>query len=366
MASESKVIVGLSGGVDSSLSAWLLQQQGYLVEGFFMKNWEDDSAECPATQDLLDVMKICDHLNIHLHAENFSQDYADRVFKNFIEEYEQGRTPNPDILCNREIKFDVLLQKAQQLGADFFATGHYAKLTHPNTQNGSTTELHRAADENKDQSYFLYALSQKQLANTLFPLEDWHKPQVRKKARELGLITHNKKDSTGICFIGNKKFQTFFKDYTHTKKGEIIDPNNKVLGTHMGVAFYTIGQRKGLGIGGQKNGSQEPWYVCEKNVKTNQLRIAQGENHPLLNHHHLSAHQLNWINQPPCPTNKSITARIRHRQPLQPLQIIELSTTKDTLNVRFQAPQFAIAAGQSIVLYQGTQCLGGGIIKERW
>lgn len=355
------MIVGLSGGVDSSLSAWLLKQQGYEVEGFFMKNWEDDSPECPATQDLLDVMKICDHLDIDLHADNFSAEYAQRVFKQFVADYEQGRTPNPDILCNREIKFDVLLKKTQALGADFFATGHYAKLV-----RGEHLELHRAADDNKDQTYFLYALSAAQLDTTIFPLADWQKNEVRKKARQLQLVTHNKKDSTGICFIGNKRFQEFLQHYTPTQKGEMIDPEGHILGSHLGVAFYTIGQRKGLGIGGQKNRSGEPWYVCEKNAQNNQLVVAQGEDHPLLNHRHLKANELNWIGDLPNETSHNLTARVRHRQALQRIEDIKFSTNKETLTITFTEPQFAIAPGQSVVLYQGRRCLGGGIILDRW
>lgn len=361
-----RVIVGLSGGVDSSLSAWLLKQQGYLVEGFFMKNWEDDSLECPATEDLLDVMKICDHLDIHLHADNFSAQYVERVFKQFVLDYQQGRTPNPDILCNREIKFDVLRKKTQQLGADFFATGHYAKLVR---SNDNTVQLHCAVDENKDQSYFLYALSEKQLQGTLFPLSDWHKSEVRKKAQQLGLITHNKKDSTGICFIGSKHFQDFLKNYTPVQTGDIVDTEGRVMGEHIGIAFYTVGQRKGLGIGGINNGNQQPWYVCDKIIDTNQLIVAQGATHPRLNHHHLSAHQLNWIGEPPHQHHihsNQLCARIRHRQPLQTVRAIEFDDDKQTMNIRFVEPQFAIAPGQSVVLYQDSRCLGGGIIVDRW
>ena len=356
---SAKVIVGMSGGVDSSVSAWLLQQQGYAVEGFFMQNWQHEAtheANCPATTDLMDVMKVCDQLNIPLHADNFSAQYRQRVFEHFVQEYAKGRTPNPDILCNSEIKFDVLLQHVKNLGANYLATGHYAKCLR---FSSTTSQLHQAKDSNKDQTYFLYNLTQQQLNHSLFPLANWHKKEVRQQARKLALATHNKKDSTGICFIGEREFRQFMRHYLPSQPGDIIDENGKVIGRHHGAAYYTIGQRKQLGIGGIKGGSDQPWYVASKDAQNNTLVAVQGDGHPLLRYHKLIATELNWINQPP-RQGSTYQARIRHRQPLQTVNIAQVDA--HSLSVEFRQTQFAIAAGQSIVLYEGSRCLGGGVI----
>ncbi|VAW45581.1 tRNA-specific 2-thiouridylase MnmA [hydrothermal vent metagenome] len=359
---NTKVIVGLSGGVDSSVAALLLKQQGYDVEGLFMKNWEGDDADdyCPAAEDLKDVMKVAEVLDIPVHIENFSGEYWDNVFEHFLAEYKAGRTPNPDILCNKEVKFKAFLQHALELGADYIATGHYARIQQ---DNNGFYHLLKGLDNNKDQSYFLYTLQQHQLQKTLFPVGELEKPLVRKIAEQAGLITHNKKDSTGICFIGERKFKDFLQQFIPAQPGEIIDEFGHIIGQHDGLMYHTLGQRKGLGVGGGHGTGNDPWYAATKNLKTNQLIAVQGKQHPLLQHRFLVANTLDWTFGECPPLNTSIKAKIRYRQEEQLCQII--AENNGTLLVEFNNPQFAIAPGQSIVFYKGDDCLGGGIIDQR-
>lgn len=353
-----KVIVGMSGGVDSSVSALLLIKQGYQVEGLFMKNWdEDDGSEyCTAKVDLADAQMVCDKLGIHLHQANFASEYWDNVFEHFLSEYKSGRTPNPDILCNREIKFKVFLEYAELLGADYIATGHYTRLTHD--EHGSY--LLKGIDHNKDQSYFLHAVSGQQFQKVLFPIGELQKPEVRKIAEEHELITHDKKDSTGICFIGERRFKDFLEQYLPAQPGEIITEDGDIIGEHQGLMFYTIGQRKGLGIGGTKNFDEMPWFVADKDLKNNKLIVVQGENHPTLLKHELVASEIHWINSEPQLPFKC-TAKTRYRQSDQACVI---SKNKDlNFSVNFKEPQRAITPGQYVVFYDGDICIGGGVIN---
>ena len=357
-ASLKRVIVGLSGGVDSSLAALLLQKQGFQVEGLFMKNWEEDDNDghCPATQDLKDAKKVCETLDIPLHTINFSEQYWDNVFEHALAEYRLGRTPNPDILCNREIKFKTFLDYALDLGADYIATGHYAAIAKNNTH----FELHKADDLNKDQSYFLYTLNQTALSKTLFPLAQLEKPFVRTLAAEAGFLNCHKKDSTGICFIGERKFKNFLNTYLPTQKGNIETPDGQIIGHHDGLMFYTLGQRQGLGIGGRHKGENAPWYVVGKNLKDNVLIVAEGH-HPLLYANTLRADQLHWISGSAPKTHFDCTAKIRYRQTEEPAKV-EMLNAKTCL-VTFDNLQRAITPGQSVVFYQGPLCLGGGVIQ---
>ena len=357
--SETKVIVGMSGGVDSSVSALLLLQQGYQVEGLFMKNWnEDDGTEyCTAMTDLMDAASVCQKLGIHLHTANFAAQYWDNVFEHFLAEYKAGRTPNPDILCNREIKFKVFLDYAESLGADYIATGHY---TRTRNENGHTY-LCKGLDGNKDQSYFLHAVGENEFAKTLFPIGELDKPVVRELAEKHDLVTHNKKDSTGICFIGERRFKDFLETYLPAQPGDIITPEGTVIAQHEGLMYYTIGQRQGLGIGGVAGAPEEPWYVAQKQLETNQLLVVQGKNHPLLFEPGLKASQMHWINGEALAAGSRCMAKTRYRQPDQACTLIDVKD--DSITVHFDTPQRAITPGQSIVLYDGDICLGGGVIE---
>ncbi len=354
---EKKVIVGLSGGVDSSVAALRLQQQGWEVEGLFMKNWEedDDADYCGAAVDLADAQAVADRLGIPLHTINFATEYWDRVFAYFLDEYRAGRTPNPDVLCNREIKFKAFLDHALDLGASKIATGHYAGVT----RGADSWHLLRAKDDNKDQTYFLYMLGQRALQHSLFPLFDIEKGSVRSMAAEAGFPNHKKKDSTGICFIGERRFKEFLARYLPAQPGPIATPAGETIGSHQGLMYYTLGQRQGLGIGGVANAPDEPWFVVGKDLQNNVLTVAQGHDNPLLLRDRLSASQLHWVSgQAPRPGLRC-TARCRHRQPLQACTI---DIDGDKLSVVFDQPQRALTPGQSVVLYDGRICLGGGII----
>ncbi|WP_018993904.1 tRNA 2-thiouridine(34) synthase MnmA [Thioalkalivibrio sp. ALgr1] len=360
MSGPDRVIVGLSGGVDSAVAASRLLEAGYRVEGLFMKNWEDDDdAEyCAAEADYEMAREVADCLEIPLHKANFAEDYRQRVFRHFLHEYEAGRTPNPDILCNREIKFRSFLEHARQLGAQWIATGHYARVRHLPDHS----ELCMAADANKDQTYFLHTLTQEQLRPALFPLGNIPKDQVRARARELGLPNHARKDSTGICFIGERRFRDFLAQYLRAPEGEMRTPEGQVVGHHQGLMFYTLGQRQGLGIGGIDGFPEAPWYVVDKDLGGNRLIVAQDPQHPLLMSPEIETEAAHWIHRPPEP-GQPVMARLRHRQPLQPCQLE--SVDGDRLRVRFEAPQRAATPGQSAVFYDGDVCLGGGVIATR-
>ncbi len=356
-----KVIVGMSGGVDSSVAAYLLCKQGFHVEGLFMKNWEEDDDEkyCSAAIDLEDAQKVCLQLNIPLHTVNFSDEYWDCVFAYFLKEYQAGRTPNPDVICNKEIKFRAFLDYALNLDADYIATGHYARCK----IEGSSVYLKKSYDVNKDQSYFLHTLNQEQLAKAFFPLGETEKSTVRLIAKKKKFDVHDKKDSTGICFIGERKFKDFLKNYIPAKPGDIVTLTGEHIGKHEGVTFYTIGQRQGLGIGGQRNLPQEPWYVVDKDIDKNQLLVAQGHQHTTLFHSTIMARDVHWIAGHQPTNQENLKAKIRYRQPEQNCVIRE--ATEIGYEISFDTPQWGITPGQSVVFYQQDTCLGGGII-EKW
>ena len=355
-----RVIVGMSGGVDSAVAALLLIEQGYQVEGLFMKNWEEDdeAGHCGAQDDLKDAQTVCNQLDIHLHKANFSHEYWEQVFQKFLAEYQSCRTPNPDILCNKEIKFKTFLEHGLGLGANLIATGHYAR----NELNTDLYFMRKGIDKNKDQTYFLYTLGQKELAHSLFPLGTLSKVRVREIARTAGFNIHSKKDSTGICFIGERQFRSFISRYLTPQPGDITTLTGKIIGRHQGLMYYTIGQRQGLGIGGHRQGTGEPWYVAARDKATNRLIVVQGHDHPKLFHRGLYAEQPHWIGGQAPELPYRYTARIRYRQSMQACRLER--ETNGTYRVIFEQPQWAIAPGQAVVFYQNDVCLGGGIISH--
>ena len=360
MPRKSRVVVGMSGGVDSSIAAWLLKQQGFEVVGLFMKNWEDDDTDdyCTSRADLVDAAAVADVIGIELEAVNFAREYRERVFAHFLREYEAGRTPNPDVLCNSEIKFRAFLDHARALGADRIATGHYARLR----RAGEGVELLKAADATKDQSYFLHQLTQEQLAPVMFPLAEIAKRDVRAIAKREGIPTWAKKDSTGICFIGERPFRDFLAKYLPRTPGPIETPDGTVVGRHHGVAYYTLGQRQGLGVGGTKRGSELPWFVAGKDPVRNALIVVQGHDDPRLHRHEVEAQELHWIAgvPPAADTLGRLGAKTRYRMPDAPCRV-ELAG-RDRCRATFDAPQWAPTPGQYLVLYDGDVCLGGGVI----
>ena len=359
MGTRQRVVVGLSGGVDSAVTAWLLKQQGHDVVGIFMKNWEDDddSAYCASNIDFVDAAAVADVLGIELEHVNFAAEYKDRVFAEFLREYDAGRTPNPDVLCNAEIKFKSFLDHAMRLGAEKIATGHYARVR----QNAAGAfELLKGLDPAKDQSYFLHRLNQAQLSRTLFPVGALKKTEVRRIAEEIGLPNARKKDSTGICFIGERPFREFLNRYLKSTPGPMLDDRGREVGRHVGLSFYTLGQRQGLGIGGVKAGGGEhaPWYVARKDLAHNTLRVVQGHDHPWLLSHTLTAADCSWVAGTPPPAG-ALAAKTRYRQADA---ACTLRPTDDGIALDFAAAQWAVTPGQSAVLYDGEICLGGGVI----
>ena len=364
------VVVGMSGGVDSSLTAAILQAQGFKVTGLFMKNWEEDDGTeyCTAMDDLADAQSVCDALGLTLKTANFSSEYWDHVFEHFLEEYHAGRTPNPDILCNKEIKFKAFLDYAEHLGADFIATGHYARRGAATIVDGAlSAPLLRGLDPAKDQSYFLHAVSGEKLAKTLFPLGEFVKTDVRKLAAALELSTAKKKDSTGICFIGERKFSDFLKTYVPAQAGDIVSDDGTKIGRHTGLLSYTLGQRGGIGVGGVKGYPEAPWFVLQKNLEQNVLKVGQGHDHPLLMSQSLVTRDVDWVQSLPVVDGLSLadgiklTAKVRYRQGDQGCTVNQVG---DEVRVVFDEPQRAVTPGQSVVFYNGDVCLGGGVIEN--
>ena len=355
-----KVVIGMSGGVDSAVSAYLLKKAGFDVIGLFMKNWEDDddSEYCSSRQDLIDAASAADVVGIDLEAVNFAKEYKERVFSNFLKEYSAGRTPNPDVLCNSEIKFAAFLDYAMQMGADAIATGHYCRVR----ENNGLFELLRGTDPGKDQSYFLHRLNQAQLSKAMFPVGGMYKRDVRQLAKEIGLPVAEKKDSTGICFIGERPFREFLSRYLPTKPGPIKNAEGKTIGKHCGLSFYTLGQRKGLGIGGQKEGSGEPWFVAKKDLATNTLWVVQGHDHSWLLSDALTATETSWISGITPAEDSPVTIKTRYRAPDGACVIAKMDSKENAMALSFPTPQWAPTPGQSAVLYAGEVCLGGGFI----
>ncbi len=358
VTNQEKIIVGISGGVDSSVTAMLLKEQGYQVEALFMKNWneESDDGGCLWESDVEDAMHVCDKLDIPLNTVDLSADYWDHVFKNFLSEYKSGRTPNPDVLCNQEIKFKAFLEHAEKLGAEAIATGHYARIR--KTDNGF--QLLKGLDKSKDQSYFLCRLNQAQLQKARFPIGELEKSEVRRLAEQAGLVTHDKKDSTGICFIGEQPFRQFLQRFIPADPGSIKTTDGKIIGEHDGVFYYTLGQRQGLGIGGVKGATEAPWYVVQKIIEDNELIVAQDHDHPLLHSKQLVASAINWISGDAPALPLRCYAKNRYRQADQAC-VVE-AVENDNYQVRFKQSQRAVTPGQFIVFYQDSVCLGGGII----
>jgi len=356
---RARIVVGMSGGVDSSVAAWLLKEQGFDVIGVFMKNWEDDDTDayCTSRADLVDAASVADVIGIELEAVNFAAEYRARVFRLFLRDYEAGRTPNPDVLCNSEIKFRAFLEYARTLGADRIATGHYARAQR--TADGRV-ELLKAADRAKDQSYFLHRLTQQQLKPVMFPLGEMSKRDVRALARRAGLPTHAKKDSTGICFIGERPFRDFLARYLPRTPGAMITPQGRVVGTHQGLAYYTLGQRQGLGIGGTRDGDTGAWYVAGKDLAANRLIVVQGAEHPLLRRRDVDAGDVHWIAGAPPRLPGRYAAKTRYRMADAPCAV---SAHRDALRARFDEPQWAPTPGQFLVIYDAEVCLGGGVIE---
>ena len=358
--STQRVVVGLSGGVDSAVAAWLLKQQGCDVVGVFMKNWEDDDTDeyCTSREDLVDAASVADVLGIELEAVNFAAEYRERVFAHFLREYEAGRTPNPDVLCNSEIKFRAFLDYALKLGADAVATGHYARVRRA-PSDSARVELLKATDATKDQSYFLHRLTQEQLAPAIFPLGEMKKRDVRRIARERGIPTWAKKDSTGICFIGERPFRDFLARYLPRTPGPVETPDGKVIGRHVGLAYYTLGQRQGLGIGGTRGGTDAPWFVAAKDLAHNALVAVQGHDHPLLYRRDVDAIEMHWISGVAPALPAQLGAKTRYRMPDADCLLAAAGAGH---RARFDAPQWAPTPGQYLVLYDGDVCLGGGVI----
>ena len=359
-SSREHVFVALSGGVDSAVAALRLKEEGEQVSALFMKNWEEDDGDgyCAAAADLEDARRICAHLGVPLHTVNFSYEYWERVFTRFVREYRDGRTPNPDVLCNREVKFQVFAEHAKDLGATRIATGHYARLA----RRGETWHLLKGIDDGKDQSYFLHTLTQAQLAGSLFPLGGMRKPEVRRLAREAGLPCSDKKDSTGICFIGERPFRRFLERYMDPAPGPIVGVDGERLGRHQGLAYYTIGQRQGLGIGGRAGGNAGPWYVCGKDLERNRLRVVQGRDHPALYCREALAGPAHWIAGSPPRLPLACRGKVRYRQSDQGCEVRPAGGER--IRVRFEERQWALAPGQSIVFYRGDECLGGAVIED--
>ncbi len=363
-ASGRRVVVGMSGGVDSSVCAWLLKEQGYEVIGLFMKNWEDDddSEYCSTRQDWIDAASAADVIGIDIEAVNFAAEYRDRVFAEFLREYSAGRTPNPDVLCNAEIKFKAFLDHAMRMGASRIATGHYARVREVPGADGMSArfELLRGVDAGKDQSYFLHRLTQAQLSRAMFPVGHLPKREVREIAARIGLSNAAKKDSTGICFIGERPFREFLNRYLPTRPGPILDSDGREIGRHVGLSFYTLGQRKGIGLGGSRDGTGEPWFVARKDLERNALYVVQGHDHPWLMSGRLVADSAHWIAGAPPVDDGHLAAKTRYRQSDAPCRLLEAAG--DRFALAFDTPQWAVTPGQSAVLYRGEVCLGGGMI----